>query len=62
MDIGYYKTRTGVNRRVISTKGWKLKVKWNSVETSYIYLNDIKETKLVETTEYAKVNKIDKEP
>ena len=40
--------------RVINTKGWQLKVKWDSGETSYISLKDIKENNPVEISEYAK--------
>ena len=44
MDIGYYETITGIKRRLITTKGWQLKVKWDQGKTSYITLKDIKET------------------
>ena len=38
----YYETRTGVKSRVITIKGWQLKVKWESGKTAYISLKDIK--------------------
>ena len=47
IESGYYETRTGVKIRVISTKGWQLKVKWYSGKTSYIDLKDIKDTNSV---------------
>ena len=47
-DSGYYETRTGVKIRVINTKGWQLKVKWDSGETSHMDLKDIKETNPVD--------------
>ena len=60
MDSRYYETITGVKRRVITNKGWQLKVKWDSGKTSYIALKYIKETNLMEIAEYAKANTIDK--
>ena len=61
IENGHYETKTGAKRRVITTKGWDLQVKWESGETSYIALEDIKESNPIEITEYAKVAKIDKE-
>ena len=49
-------------RRVITTKGWNLEVKWETGESSFIALKDIKESNPIEIAEYAKVNHIDKEP
>ena len=40
-ESGYYFTRTEVKSRSTTTKGWQLKVKWESVENSYIALKDI---------------------
>ena len=59
---GFYETRTGVKRRVITTKGWDFHVKWESGETTYIALKDIKEHNPVEIAEYVIANKLDKEP
>ena len=59
---GFYETNTGVKRRVITTKGWDFNVKWESGETSYIALKDIKEHNPVEIAEYVIANKLDKEP
>ena len=42
IESGYYETRTGVKSRVITIKGWQLKVKWESGKTAYISLKDIK--------------------
>ena len=42
MDSGYYETRTVVKIKLITTIGWQLKFKWDSGETSYIALKDIK--------------------
>ena len=62
IEDGYYETKTGAKRRVITTKGWDLQVKWESGEVSYIALKDIKESNPIEIAEYAKVSKIDREP
>ena len=59
---GFYETKTGVKRRVITTKGWDFNVSWESGETSYIALKDIKEHNPVEIAEYVIANKLDKEP
>ena len=61
-ENGFYETKTGVKRRVITTKGWDFNVKWESGETSYIALKDIKEHNPVEIAEYVFANKLEKEP
>ena len=60
MESGYYEDKTGVKTRVNTIKGWKIRVKWESGETSYIVLKDIKNTGPLDIVEYAKLNKIDK--
>ena len=62
IEKGYYETKTGAKRRVITTKGWELQVKWETGETSFIALKDIKESNPIEIADYAKAHKIDKEP
>ena len=62
IEQGYYETKSGAKRRVITTKGWNLEVKWETGESSFIALKDIKESNPIEIAEYAKVNHIDKEP
>ena len=61
-ESGYYDTITGVKRRVVNNKVWKLKVKWDSVKTSYITLKYIRKTNPMEIEEYKKYNKTNKEP
>ena len=61
-DKGFFETRTGTRRRVVTTKGWDLKVKWEGGETSYIPLKDIKESNAVEVAEYAVRAGIEDEP
>ena len=62
VESGYYDTITGVKRRVVTNKVWKLKVKWDSVKTSYITLKYIGKTNPMEIEEYTKYNKTNKEP
>ena len=62
IEQGFYETRTGAKRRVITTKGWDLQVKWESGESTFIALKDIKESNPIEIADYARANKIDKEP
>ena len=59
---GFYETSNGVKRKVITTRGWDFNVKWESGETSFIALKDIKEHNPVEIAEYVIANKLEKEP
>lgn len=43
----------GVQRKRITTKGWKLKVEWRDGTSSWIPLKTLKESNPVETAEYA---------
>ena len=61
-ENGYYQTKMGTKRRVITTKGWDLHVRWETGETSYIALKDIKESNPVEVAEYAFYKHIEDEP
>ena len=62
IEEGHYETKSGAKRRAITTKGWELQVKWESGETSFIALKDIKESNPIEIVEYAKAQNIDREP
>ena len=59
---GFYETKNGTKRRVITTKGWDFHIKWESGETSYIKLKDIKETNPIEIADYVIANQLEKEP
>lgn len=61
-EDGYYDTPSGTRRRVITTKGWQLQVKWETGETSWIALKDIKESNPVQVAEYAVQNNLQSEP
>ena len=55
-------TTTGTRRRVITTKGWDIKVKWETGDTSYVPLKDVKETNPAAVATYAIRAGIAKEP
>jgi len=46
----------------MTTKGWKLLVKWKEGSSDWVPLKDLKELYPFEVAEYAKANKIDDEP
>jgi hypothetical protein len=45
-----------------TTRGWQLLVEWKEGGSDWIDLKDIKETYPIEVAEYAKANKMSKEP
>ena len=59
-EAGFFETSNGIRRKVITTKGWDFNVKWESGETSYISLKDIKEHNPAEIAEYVLANKLEK--
>ena len=59
---GYYETKSGTRRRVITSKGWDLHIRWETGETSYIALKDIKECNPIAVAEYAFASNINDEP
>ena len=61
-ENGWAKTKTGMKRRVITTKGWDLHVRWETGNTFYIALKDIKEGNPIEVAEYAMANNLENEP
>ena len=52
-EEGFVTNDSGVRKRVITTKGWSIQVKWDSGETSFIPLKTIKESSAAEVAEYA---------
>ena len=61
-ESGYTTTTSGTRKRVVTTKGWLIEVKWESGETSFVPLKIIKESNAAEVAEYAKRVGIDDEP
>lgn len=52
----------GTKKRRITTKGWKVKVKWNNGTSSWIPLKIAKESNPIETAEYALSRNLQDEP
>ena len=52
MESVYYDTITGVKRRVITTKTFQPKMKWDSCKTLYTAFKDIKETNPMDISYY----------
>ena len=50
---GWFNTKTGTRRRVITTKGWDICVEWSNGSSSWIPLKDIKKSNPVQLAEYA---------
>ena len=57
-----YIIHNGVKRKVITTKGWDMQIKWKDGSTSWVPLKDVKLSNPVDTAEYAIWKGIDKEP
>ena len=49
----YFNTRTGQKRRRITTRGWKLLIRWTDGSEVWIPLKDMKNSHPVETAEFA---------
>ena len=62
LSKGFIETSGGARRRVITTKGWDFQVRWETGETSWIPLKDIKESNAAKVAEYAVQEGIEKEP
>ena len=59
---GYYTTQHGTTRKIRSTKGWDLCVKWKDGSQTWVALKDLKHAYPVQLADYAKLNNIDHEP
>lgn len=55
-------TVNGIQKPVITTKGWDVEVKWRDQSTSWVPLKIIKECNPIEVAEFAIANNYDKEP
>ena len=62
LESGFYTDKYGSKRRVITTKGWQLKVEWENGSSTWVPLADIKQSNPVETAEYAVSHELQKEP
>jgi hypothetical protein len=61
-DDGYTLDRKGRRHQKITNKGWQLLVEWNDGTTEWLPLKDLKESHLIQVTEYAICNKIAEQP
>ena len=59
---GTYTTIQGIERPVITTKGWELLVQWTDKSTTWVPLSHIKESNPIEVAEFAFANGIHNEP
>ena len=59
---GWIRTKEGSKKRIITTKGWDLKVQWRDGTSNWVPLRDIKESNPIETAEYATRANISDEP
>ena len=59
-EDGWY-DNNGIRKRVITTKGWELRIKWKDGSTSWIPLKEIKASNPVEVAEYAVSRSIERE-
>ena len=59
---GWYKGKNGQPKRIQTTKGWKLLVKFKDLTERWIKLKDLKESNPIELAEYAEANKLSEEP
>ena len=53
-EDGFTTTTSGTRKRVITTKGWMIEVKWETGETSFVPLKVIKESNAADVADYAK--------
>ena len=62
IENSFYETKSGIKKKVMTTKGWDFHVRWKNGDTSCIALKDIKETNPIEIAEYVKLHKLRNEP
>ena len=55
-------TPSGTQRRVITTKGWEVNIKWKDGSTTWNKLKDIKDSYRAQLAEYAVENRVSEEP
>ena len=61
-EQGFVETKSGNRKRVVTTKGWDIQVKWENGETTWVPLKIIKESNAAEVAEYAIEKGIQNEP
>jgi hypothetical protein len=61
-EDGFITARSGNKRRVTTTKGWELLIRWKDGSETWTALKDMKESYPVQTAEFAKASGIADEP
>ena len=61
-EFGTYRDKHGVTKKIITTRGWDLKVEWSDGTCSWVPLSVMKESNPLECAQYAKSRKIEDEP
>ncbi|GFH48974.1 pol protein [Chaetoceros tenuissimus] len=61
-EQGTYCNSAGIERNVVTTKGWEVQVKWRDKSTSWISLKDAKEGDPLGLAEFAVALKVQDEP
>lgn len=59
---GFYVTKQGTKRKVITTKGWSILTQWDDGQSSWIPLADAKESNPIQLAEYAQTHDLLNEP
>ena len=59
---GWIKIQSGQNRRLITTKGWDIKIEWSDGTQSWVPLRDLKESNPIQLAEYAYMKELQDEP
>ena len=62
MNQGTYKTKSGLVRKIITTKGWEFYVRWRDRSGDWINMKDLKYSYPVPLADYPVANKIQDEP
>ena len=61
-ENGFYTSKHGSKKRVVTTKGWRHKIKWENGTESWVSLAELKESNPLELAIYAKAHNIIDEP
>ena len=61
-ENGTYYNKAGVERNVVTTKGWEVQVRWRDKSTSWISLKDAKDGDPLGLAELAMAMKVHNEP
>ena len=54
--------QNGTRKRVVTTRGWEVRIKWKDGSTSWLPLKEVKSSNPIDLAEYAVANDLSKEP